>query len=473
MSFINKKLIEFNEFLQEKRIAIIGINFHNIKLIEYLYNIQADEVMVFDKREIEYINGDLMDKVITCGMEFSLGKDCFRKLNGFNIIFRAPNYLPTIPEVLKEEENGAIITSELEMFMELCPAKIIGIAGTDGKTTTAEMIYDILKNGECTCYIGGFENLSIFSQIEKINPEDIVVLKLSNEQLMNMKISPEISIITNMNLTDLNIEYSEEEYIGALKNIFLNQNENGTLILNYDNETIREFSKEAKGRTIFFSENKIEEGYIIAENKIKVCEGELRIHLLDTRNLNLRGVHNFKNATCAIIATSDFVDLEVSINTIKSFNNIENRLELIYETENRIKWYNDSASITPSRTITSLDAFALRNIILITGGDNNNLDYEKLATPIINSCKALILNGENSDIIEEYVIEKLRNTGNKIKIYKTNNIKESIIIANDIATTGDIVLFSPASNCDNEEYKDYEQKGEIFKEIVLNNIFKE
>ena len=142
MDFINEKLIEMNEFLQEKKIAVIGVDFNNVKLIEHLYNIQADDVIVFDKREIEYINGDLMDKVITYGMEFSLGEDCFKKLDGFDIIFRSPDYLPTIPEILKEERRGAIITSELELFMQLCPAPIIGVAGTDGKTTTSEMIYD-------------------------------------------------------------------------------------------------------------------------------------------------------------------------------------------------------------------------------------------------------------------------------------------------------------------------------------------
>lgn len=469
MSFINDKLIEINEFLQEKKIAIIGIDFNNVQLVEYLYNIQADDVMVFDKREIEYINGDLMDKVITFGMEFSLGENCFKKLKEFDIIFRSPEYLPTIPEILKEEERGAIVTSELELFMQLCPAPIIGVSGTDGKTTISEMIYDILKNGEYNCYIGGFKNLSIFSQIDKIIPEDIVVLKLTNEQLMNMKTSPDISIITNINFMDLDIDYTEEEYINALRNMFINKNEIGTLILNYDDPIVREFSKETNRKVIFFSEEKIDEGYIIAENKIKVCEGELRIHLVDTRNILLRGIHNIKNATCAIIATSDLVDLEVSLNTIKNFRNLENRLELVYESEDRITWYNDSLSITPSRTITALDSFALRNVILIAGGDNSNYNYEKLAVSIVNSCKALILEGENAEVIEDQVKEKLRRTGNKIDIYKSNDIEEAIKIANKIAVKGDVILLSPATTY-YTEYKNYEEMGMKFKKIIENNI---
>ena len=471
MDFINEKLIEMNEFLQEKKIAIIGVDFNNLKLLEHLYNIQADDVMVFDKREIEYINGDLMDKVITYGMEFSLGENCFNKLDGFDIIFRSPDYLPIIPEILKEEQRGAIITSELELFMQLCPAPIIGVAGTDGKTTTSEMIYDILKNGECNCYIGGFKNLSIFSQIEKIVPEDIVVLKLTNEQLMNMKISPDISIITNIDFTSLDMNYSEEEYIDALRNMFINKNEEGTLILNYDDKIVKEFAKETQRKVVFFSEDKIDEGYIISDNKIKVCEGELRIHLLDTKNTLLRGIHYIKNATCAIIATSQFVDLEVSLNTIKNFRNLENRLELVYESEDRIKYFNDSLSINPSRTITALNSFALRNVILIAGGDTNNYNYNKLANSIVNSCKVLILEGKISETIEEQVKEKLRRTGNKIDIYKSNSLEQSVEIAQKTAVKGDVVLLSPTTTY-YTKYKNYEEIGNEFKKIIENIIIK-
>ena len=471
MDFINEKLSKMNEFLQDKKIAIIGVDFNNVKLAEYLYNIQADEVVVFDTREIEYINGDLMDKIITYGMEFSLGENCFRKLEGFDIIFRSPDYLPSIAEILNEEQRGAKITSELELFIELCPAPIIGVAGTDGKTTISEMIYDILKNGERNCYIGGFKNLSILSQIEKITPNDIVVLKLTNKQLINMKTSPDISIITNIDLEGLNINYSEEEYIDALRNMFINKNEEGILILNYDDTIVRQLAKEAQRKVIFFSEDKIDEGYIISDNKIKVCEGELRIHLLDTRNIFLRGIHNIKNATCAIIATSEFVDLDISLNTIKNYRNLENRLELIYESEDRITWYNDSLSINPSRTITALNSFALRNVILIAGGDSNYYNYDRLAVAVVNSCKALILEGENAQIIEEQVKNKLRRTGNKINIYKSKNIEESVEIAKNIAVKGDVVLLSPTTNY-YTKYTNNEEMGEEFKKVIEKVIIK-
>ena len=467
MEFVNKKLIEINEFLQEKKIAILGVNYSNVKLIEYLYNIQADDVTVFDLREIENINGDLMNKVITCGMEYEVGSNCLRKLNGFDIIFRAPEYYPSIPEVVSQAMRGTIITSELELFMDICPGKIIAVAGTDGKMTTSVLICEILKAGGYNAYLGGIDEYPLFAKLEEIQPEDYIILSLSNQQLINMKIKPNISIITDIEKSDLKIDYSEEQYIENLKNIYINQTEEDLLILNYDNEILREFEKDAKSKVTFFSHNKIEQGYMIDENKIKFCEGELRIHLLDTRNMNIRGIHNFKNATAAIIATSDLVDLETSIGTIKEFVGLEDRLELIYETEDRISWYNDSSSIRPSRTIAALDSFPIRNIILITGGDRNDYDYEKLGKPIVNSCKDLILIGENSEIIEEAIKPNLRNTSNKVNIYKIDSLEEAVKLAKKVAVKGDVVLFSPAGKYDSK-YKNYKEIGKEFKKIVYS-----
>ncbi len=462
MRIKNQKLIEYNEVLEEKKIAIIGVDYKNVKFIEYLYNIQAEEIVVFDTREIEHINGDLMDKVITRGIEYVLGENCFQELKGFDIIFRGSNYLPTIPEIVEEEKRGAKITSVLELFMEVCPATMIGIAGTDGKLTTSAFIYEILKNAGYNCFIGGDEDTFLLNIIDDIKEEDFVILKFNNNQLLHMNISPNTSIITNLELSDINLEYPLEDYIEALKNIFIHQDRDGLLITNYDNDLLRYFEREAKGKTVFFGEEKIEQGYLISDNKIKFCNGELRIHLLDAKNMNLRGNHNLKNAACAIIATSEFVDLENSLNSIKNLTDIENRLELVLETENRIRWYNDSASIKPSRIITALNSFPIRNIILITGGNiQKDYDYKVLAGPIINSCKVLIINGENTDLIEEQINKQLRFTGNKVEIYKTEKIEDSVEIAKKIAVTGDVIIYSPGT-----ETESIKQRGEDFKKLL-------
>lgn len=309
-------------------------------------------------------------------MSFSFGKEYLKKLTGFDLIFRSPSCLPTVPELEKEAKRGAIITTEIEMVIELTPGLVIGVTGSDGKTTTTTLIYEILKEDGYNCYLGGNIGIPLFDKIKDMQPEDIIVLELSSFQLMNMKISPKISVVTNITPNHLNIHSDMEEYAEAKKNIFKYQDKDGLLILNYDNEITRNFEKEAKGRVVFFSsKNKISNGYIVDDGKIKVCENGLRKHVFDTRNMKLRGIHNFENACCAIIATKELVKKESIDMVLTEFKGVEHRLELVKETKNRIKWYNDSVSSSPTRTIAGLNAFSLKNIILIAGGYDKNLDY--------------------------------------------------------------------------------------------------
>ena len=465
MDYINEKLIEFNNYLKGRKVAIIGIGVSNIPLIKYLHDKKA-VVTVFDGKEIDCIDKNIMDSIVDYGMDFSFGKGYLEKLNGFDIIFRSPSCLPTVPELVREAERGAIITTEVEMVIELCPGLVIGITGSDGKTTTTTLIYEILKEKGYNCYLGGNIGIPLFTKLEEMLPEDIVVLELSSFQLMNMKISPKISIITNITPNHLNVHSDMEEYIEAKKNIFKYQDEDSLLILNYDNEITRGCSEEAKGKVVFFSsKNKNIDGYIVDDGKIKFCENGLRKHVLDTKNMKLRGVHNFENTCCAIIATKDLVDIETATKVINEFKGVEHRLELVKETKNRIKWYNDSVSSSPTRTIAGLNAFAFRNIILIAGGYDKNLDYNVLAKPIIDNCKALILLGQTSDKIEKAVNLELNRSKKELKIYRCDSLKQTVVTANSIAIQGDIVLFSPAS-ASFDMFKNFAERGDLFKEYV-------
>jgi UDP-N-acetylmuramoylalanine--D-glutamate ligase len=467
MEYINEKLLEFNNYLKGRKVAIIGLGVSNIPLIDYLHNLKSN-VTVFDGREIDDIDKKVIDKVVNYGMSFSFGKGYLEKLVGFNLIFRSPSCLPTVPELVAEAERGAIITTEVEMVIELAPCLVIGVTGSDGKTTTTTLIYEILKEDGYNCFLGGNIGTPLFTKIAEMQPEDIVVLELSSFQLMNMKISPKISVITNITPNHLNIHADMEEYIEAKKNIFKYQDEDGLLILNYDNEITRECSKEANGKYVFFSsKNKIPNGYLVdtEDGKIKLCEDGLRKHVFDTRYMKLRGVHNFENATCAIIATKDLVRKESIDRVLTEFKGVEHRLELVKETKNRIKWYNDSVSSSPTRTIAGLNAFALKNIILIAGGYDKNLDYTVLAKPIIDNCKALILLGQTSKKIEKAVNTELKHSQKELPIYKCESLSNAVQTANEIAIKGDIVLFSPAS-ASFDMFKNFAERGELFKKYV-------
>ena len=437
MEFENKRLQEFEDYIRFRKVAIIGLGVSNIPLLDYMYENQA-RVTVFDDREIDSIPKEIMDKITSYGFDFSLGKDSLKKLKNFNIIFRSPSCLPTKPELQAEEERGAIVTTEIEMLMKMCPCKIIGVTGSDGKTTTTSLIAAILKQSGYTVHLGGNIGTPLFTKLSKIKPEDIVVLELSSFQLMGMQVSPNIAVITNITPNHLNIHKDYDEYIDAKKNIFKYQNEDDTLILNYDNEITRNCSKEAKGKVIFFSgKEKLDNGYIVDNKIIKECDDKIRKHILNGNEVILRGEHNYENIATAIAATKGLVSMDDAIKAVKQFKPVEHRLEFIREI-NKVKWYNDSVSSSPTRTIAGLNAFD-EEIVLIAGGYDKNLDYTPIAKPIVEKVKVLILLGQTSGKIFEAVKKELENQNKELPIYMCNNLKETVELARKLS--------KPRSNC--------------------------
>ena len=463
MSFKNKKLEEFNEFLKNRKIAVIGLGVSNLPLLDYLYEKNA-KVTVFDKRTIDEIPKETMDKITKYSFEFSLGQYYLEKLKGFELIFRSPSCLPTIPELVEAEKNGAIITSEIELVLKMTPSKVIGVTGSDGKTTTTTLIYEILKHAGYNCFVGGNIGKPLFTRIKEMSPEDIIILELSSFQLMGMEVSPDISVITNISPNHLNIHKDYEEYIVAKKNIFKYQNEQGILIINYDNEITKTFNKEAKGKVIYFSsKTKLEDGFIVDNNIIKESEAGIRKHILNVKDIKLRGVHNFENICAALAATKTLVDSDVAYEAIKDFQGVEHRLELVREIDG-VKWYNDSVSSSPTRTIAGLNSYS-EEIVLIAGGYDKNLDYTPIAKPIVEKVKTLILIGQTSGKIYEAVKTELEKQNKNLNIYMCDSLEDSVSKAKKYAKPGQIVLFSPAS-ASFDMFKDFADRGEKFKNLV-------
>ena len=326
MEYRNKKLEDFEKKLKSQKVAVIGLGVSNIPLIEYLHQKYAD-VTVFDDREEEKLDQIVMNKVKEYGFKFYLGKGNLENLKGFDLIFRSPSCLPTKPELVAEKARGAIVTTEIEQLMKMAQCKIIGITGSDGKTTTTTLTYEILKNSGYTVHLGGNIGIPLFTKLNEIKPEDIIVLELSSFQLMGMEVSPEISAITNITPNHLNIHKDYQEYIEAKKNIFKNQNEEGILVLNADNELTSSCKDEANGKVIMFSsKQKLENGFIVDNGIIKECEEGIRRHIIDTKKLKLKGAHNFQNVCTALALTKGLVDTDNAVKIIKEFSGVHHRL---------------------------------------------------------------------------------------------------------------------------------------------------
>lgn len=460
---LNEKLIEFNNYIRGKKVAVLGIGVSNVPLIDYLYK-HASIVTLFDKKEEEKIDKEVINKIKKYGMNLSLGENYLEKLTGFDVIFRSPSMRPDTPEIVKELERGAILTSEIELVIEMCPGTVIGVTGSDGKTTTTSLIYEILKENNKKCYLGGNIGIPLFAKIEEMDKETYVVLELSSFQLMTMKVSPKISVITNITPNHLDIHKSYDEYIEAKANIFKYQDETGLLVVNYDNEITRNLAKKANGKVIYFSsKEKIENGIIVDDKIIKKSEDGLRRHILNTKNMILRGMHNFENACAAIGATSKIVDIEDQAKAIKDFRGVEHRLEFVRKIDG-IKWYNDSIGSSPTRTIAGLNAFD-EKIVLIAGGYDKHLDYTPIAKPIVDNVSSLILIGQTADKIEKAVRDELKAQRKTMDIYRVNTLEETVKVARDVAKLGEIVLFSPAS-ASFDMFKDFMERGNKFKKIV-------
>ena len=463
MEYINEKLEQFNTYVKNRRIAIIGLGVSNIPLLDYFHD-KKSKVTVFDGREIEKIPKEAMDKITEYSMEFSFGKKYLSKLTDFDIIIRSPSCLPTTPELEAEEKKGALVTTEIELLMKMCPCKMIGITGSDGKTTTTTLISEILKKAGYICHTGGNIGTPLFTRLNEIKPEDVVVLELSSFQLMGMEVSPDIAVVTNVTPNHLDMHKDLEEYIEAKKNIYRYQNKDGIVVLNYDNEITRDYSIYAKGKNIFFSsKEKLDNGYIVDGDIIKECDDKLRKHILNTKQIYLKGTHNFENICAAIAATRTLVDVDVAVQAITEFKGVPHRIEFVKEI-NGVKWYNDSASTTPSRTISGLNAFH-QKVVLIAGGSDKNLDYIPIAKPILDKVKVLVLMGKTSEKIFNAVKEEAERQNRNIDIYQADSLTQAIILAKRYSRENDVVLFSPAS-ASFDMFKNMYDRGDQFREII-------
>lgn len=463
--FTNKNLDEFKAYIKGKYVAIMGMGISNTPLIKYLMDLDAN-ITVFDKKTEEELDKALIEEYAIQGVKFSLGENYLKNLVGYDIIFRSPSMRPDTPELEKELDRGAILTSEIEMLIDLCPGKIIAVTGSDGKTTTTTLIYKMLQEANYHCYLGGNIGIPLFAKIDEMKPEDIIVLELSSFQLMTLKKSPQIAVVTNVSPNHLDIHKSYEEYIEAKKNIFKYQDKDGIVVLNYDNDITRDFSLEAKGEVRYFSTKvKLDDGVILDNDIIKISDGKIRTQIINTDEILLLGRHNIENACTAIAAVKDLVPPECIVKVLTTFKGVEHREEFV-RTINGARWYNDSIGSSPTRTIAGLLSFK-NKVILIAGGYDKHLDYTDLGRYIVDHVKALILLGQTREKIKVATCAELANRENKIDlpIIECDTLEEAVKSAYDIAKDGDTVFFSPAS-ASFDMFKNFEERGNKYKELV-------
>ena len=455
----------FKKELKTKKIAVLGAGVSNIPLLKQLACENCD-VTLFDQKEKENINEDIQKLIDEKKIKCFLGQNYLEGLKSFDIIFRSPSLLPSNPYLKEEESRGCYITTEVEEVIKYAPCKVIGITGSKGKTTTTTIVSKILENLGYNVYVGGNIGTPLFTKIEQLKETDIVVLELSSFQLMGMRTSPDIAVITNISPDHLDIHGSYEEYINAKKYIFKNAKKNSILVLNSEDEIVKNFAHEFEGEVRYFGTNSNLDTYYLKENKIWNKEKEI----IDTTKLILKGEHNYINICAALSAIKDFIKDTSNLEAIlKNIPSVPHRLEFVREIDG-VKWYNDSASTTPDKCLGGLSAFS-EKIVLIAGGSDKNIPYTPLAKPVTEKVSKLILFGQTKNKIYDAVMEEVKRTNNRsLKIYVLDDLESAISVAKKVAVSGEVVLFSPAS-ASFDMFKNAYQRGDIFKKLV-NDIEK-
>ena len=342
---------EYLAGLKGKRVAVIGIGVSNTPLIKMLLR-AGIKVTACDKRTKESFAGQA-EELESLGATLKLGPDYLKDLD-FEVIFRTPGMRPDLPELVEALQRGAILTSEMEVFFQVCPCKIVAVTGSDGKTTTTTIIAELLKAAGQTVYVGGNIGKPLLPDVDGMEEGDVAVLELSSFQLMTMDRSPDIAVVTNLAPNHLDVHKSMEEYVDAKKNIFLHQEADGLLVLNQDNEITRGFAPEAPGHVTFFSRRQeLEKGVFLKDGVIWVRNAMHERPVLPVADILLPGDHNVENYMAAIAALDGLIPDQVIREFAAKFTGVEHRIELV-RTLNGVKYYNDSIASSPTRTIAGL-----------------------------------------------------------------------------------------------------------------------
>ena len=454
-------LQEYIASLRGKTVAVIGIGVSNTPLLRLLLR-EGIAVTACDRSDRAKL-GALAEELEAAGAVLRLGDGYLQDLDQ-DVIFRTPGLRPDVPELEAARARGSVITSEMEVFFQVCPCPIIAVTGSDGKTTTTTIIAELLRAAGHTVHVGGNIGHPLLAESDTIRPTDWAVLELSSFQLMTMTRSPHIAVLTNLAPNHLDVHKSMEEYVWAKENIFRHQQPGDIAVFNLDNAITRELSAHAPGHALYFSRREEPENgvFLRGDAVISRRDGHER-QIMTTEDIRLPGVHNVENYMAAIAAVDGLVPDDVIRTFARTFNGVEHRIELV-RTWRGVRFYNDSIASSPSRTIAGLRSFK-EKVILIAGGYDKHIPFDVLGPEVVEHVKLLILCGATADKIRAAVEQAPGYRPGHPEILDVTPFQRAVETARDRAVPGDVVTLSPACAAF-DQFKNFMERGKTFKSIV-------
>ena len=450
---MSDRFTQYFHSLKDKKIAVLGLGVSNRPLVRLLLDFGCN-VTGCDKTPREKLDGEVLE-LEKAGCTLHVGENYLDGVEA-DVVFRTPGMHPANPAIQALVNRGAQVTSEMEVFFEVCPCTILAVTGSDGKTTTTTLVSEMLKAEGKTVWLGGNIGTPLLPLVRQMKPSDFAVVELSSFQLMDMKRSPARAVITNLAPNHLDIHKDMAEYVQAKTNIFRYQDENGILILNADNPITAAFR--GNGKTLFFSRQK--------EADVCLVDGVICRHgekVLKTSEILIPGVHNVENYMAAIAMVDGLVSDETIRQVARTFGGVEHRIELV-RIKDGVRFYNDSIASSPSRTIAGLRSFP-EKVILIAGGYDKHIPYDVLGPEICAHVKKLFLGGATGEKIRQAVISCPEYDPKALEITDCGSFEPAVRAAAAAAKAGDVVLMSPASAAF-DQFKNFMVRGDFYKKLV-------
>ena len=455
---------EYFHQLKGKRVAVIGLGVSNRPLVKMLLE-RGVFVLCCDRTPREKLLPEVLE-LEKMGAVLKLGEDYLDGIEA-DVVFRTPGLNLNTPQLVELKNRGAVITSEMEAFFAVCPCKIFGITGSDGKTTTTTLVAKLLEGAGKKVYCGGNIGTPLLPLAEKMEETDVAVVELSSFQLMGMTVSPQVSVITNLSPNHLDIHKDMEEYVSSKENIYLHQTEDDLVVLNLDNELTNALTPKARGRVLKFSRiHRVEKGYYLRQdNMICRVDGQEETEIMDASEILIPGVHNIENYMTAFCMVDGLVEKETMVELARTFGGVAHRIELV-RVKDGVRYYDSSIDSSPNRTKAALRSFP-EKVIMVAGGKDKGIAYDDLGPELREHVKLLVLTGMTAGKIRAAAEQVPGYDGTNPEIMDVEEFDDAIRAAAARAKSGDVVILSPASTSF-DRFRNFEERGNRFKAVVMS-----
>jgi UDP-N-acetylmuramoylalanine--D-glutamate ligase len=448
--------------LNDKQIIILGFARQGQALARWLPT-QGASVTVTDSKSLDQLGLNAADYP---NVQFVMGEHLSELLDDADLLCVSGGVPLTLPFVEEAIERGIPLSNDAQLFLERCAARVIGITGSAGKTTTTTLVGEMLQNAGFKTWVGGNIGNVLLDVLDQITPEDTVVMELSSFQLDLMTVSPQIAAVLNITPNHLDRHGTMDAYTAAKANIVRHQSADDVAILGYDDSGSHGLQDEIDGDLVWFSaESMVSDGAFLMGERLMLVgaahpHGEAQV-ICERPDVPLRGEHNTRNvlAACAIAGVAG-VSPEIMAETIRAFRGVPHRLETV-RVLNDITYVNDSIATAPERVVAALKSYD-EALILLLGGADKKLPWGDMLTLALQKSRQIVAFGGSAGDIVAHELTKMDAADRCVRVH---TLADAVEVAHQVAQAGDVVLLSPGGTS-YDAYTDFAARGAHFREIV-------